>query len=214
MTAAAYPLAWPAGWRRTQPSMRKTARFSKASETRMYGSDRVSIAEGVNRTLDELGRMDMPKWNVIISTNVPTTRDGWPRSDARAPEDPGVAVYFRDRNSNPGDEKCLAIDRYDRVADNLAAIAATLAAMRAIERHGGASIMERAFRGFVALPHEDVEHWSTVLGVKPDASPHDVDQAYRRARSAAHPDKGGTSEAYNRIERAFERARRDIDPTP
>jgi hypothetical protein len=39
-----------------------------------------------------------------------------------------------------------------RAADNLAAIAATLEAMRAIDRHGGATILNRAFTGFTALP--------------------------------------------------------------
>ena len=40
----------------------------------------------------------------------------------------------------------MAIDAYTRTADNLAAVAATLEAMRAIERHGGAQILERAAR--------------------------------------------------------------------
>lgn len=39
----------------------------------------------------------------------------------------------------------IAIDADYRVRDNLAAIAATLEAMRAIERHGGARILERSF---------------------------------------------------------------------
>ena len=107
----------------------------------------------------------------------------------------------------------MAIDRYDRVADNLAAIAATLEAMRAIERHGGAEILNRAFAGFAALPSAVPEtssaHWSDVLGCPRDASMSDVRAAFFRARSAAHPDKGGTSEQFKAVTRAFSEACRE-----
>lgn len=84
---------------------------------------------------------------------------------------------------------CMAIDRYDRVADNLAAIAATLDAMRAIERHGGAEILNRAFTGFAALPDQASDAWWIVLGVPWDASRPVIDDAYRHLRSVYHPDK-------------------------
>ena len=74
----------------------------------------------------------------IISTNLKLRLDGLPRSDQKEPDDPGVAVYWQ-RLSKP--KKVMAIDLYDRIADNLAAIGATLNAMRAIERHGGALIL-------------------------------------------------------------------------
>src|SRR5260370_12455992 len=62
----------------------------------------------------------------------------------------------------------MAIARYARVADNLAAIAATLDAMRAIERHGGGSILERAFIGFAALPATAGVDWRKIFGVGPN----------------------------------------------
>lgn len=101
----------------------------------------------------------------------------------------------------------MAIDRYDRVADNLAAIAATLAAMRAIERHGGAEILNRAFTGFVALEHQG-ENWWDVLQVRRDASRDAIDNAYRRMRSQHHPDKGGDVDQFQRVQRAYEAATR------
>jgi len=55
----------------------------------------------------------------------------------------------------------MAIDIYDTVAGNLAAVAATLDAMRAIERHGGAQILKRAFQGFKALPSSTATALST-----------------------------------------------------
>lgn len=81
----------------------------------------------------------------------------------------------------------MAVDRYDRVQDNLAAIAATLEAMRAIERHGGASILDRAFQGFTALPAP--EQWFTILGVSATATRDQVEDAYRRLAMKHHPDR-------------------------
>jgi len=95
----------------------------------------------------------------------------------------------------------MAIDRYDRVADNLAAIAATLEALRGIERHGGGMILDRAFTGFKALPAP--EQWFQVLGVSAHASRSDIDAAYRKLASVHHPDKpGGDHETIARINAA------------
>jgi hypothetical protein len=146
-----YPLSWPEGWKRTPPSERVNAKF--VSTTLDANNFRrvirgISIANGVQRVLDELRRIGTGYDDASISTNIEPRLDGMPRSDRREPSDPGAAVYWK-RN---GRQECMAIDRYTRVADNLAAIAATLEAMRAIERHGGAQIIERAFRGFAALP--------------------------------------------------------------
>jgi hypothetical protein len=67
----------------------------------------------------------------------------------------------------------MAIDQYDRVEHNLAAIAATLDAMRAIKRHGGAEILDRAFTGFTALPAPMAggKPWRQVLGFDLDYTP-------------------------------------------
>jgi len=154
----AYPLTWPEGWKRTPPARRVRAKFSKGE--RQYssapgGGSRfthrdITIADGVRRVLAELDRLGVAAGDSIISTNVRVRLDGLPYSTSSEPDDPGAAVYWRRRKE--ASPRCMAIDRYDRVADNLAAIAATLNAMRAIERHGGAVILERAFTGFTALP--------------------------------------------------------------
>lgn len=72
--------------------------------------------------------------------------------------------------------------------------------MRAIERHGGAEILDRAFTGFVALPAP--EQWFTILGVSANATRTEIDTAYRRLAATHHPDRGGDGQAMARINAA------------
>lgn len=210
-TIPAFPLQWPAGWKRTPLSSRTRARFGKASSG--YGGytsrGELTVAQATDRVLGELRRMGVRDYNLVISSNLQLRLDGLPRSGQREPEDPGVAVYWRDSTQDGHPMRCMAVDRYDRVADNLAAIAATLDAMRAIERHGGAEVLNRAFTGFTALPGAgDSEHWSDVLGIPATASRDEIDSAYRRLRSQHHPDRGGDADQFHRITKAYEEANR------
>lgn len=198
MTIPAYPLQWPDGWKRTAPVFRKRAHFSSRNQ-------RVSISESVNRIRGELQRMGIHDDDVVINSNLALRLDGLPRSGQSEPADPGAVVYWTDRFDKSIAPRCMAIDRYDRVADNLAAIAATLDAMRAIERHGGAEILNRAFTGFAALTHEG-EPWWDVLRITPNAGRDEIEQAYRRARSLTHPDRGGDPDQFQRVQRAYEQA--------
>ena|ERR1700676_876560 len=165
MNETRYPLSWPANWKRTPASERKTAAFMYRGDTNQYGTrpkNRLSVWDGVNRVQDELRRLVVAsEGDIIVSTNVPTRLDGIPRSDRAEPADPGAAVYWKFK----GKRQCMAIDRYDRVADNLAAIAATLEALRAIKRHGGGSILDRAFAGFAQLPAGSRKPWREVFGI-------------------------------------------------
>lgn len=173
----AYPLTWPPGWRRTESYRRKSAQFHKNSRY-------LSVMDGIERVLNELTRLGIKRDDLVISTNVPTRLDGLPRSDT-SPQDPGAAVYWRKGK----DTRCMAVDRYSKVADNLAAIAATLEAMRAIERHGGAEILDRAFTGFTALPAP--EQWFQVLDVSAHATREQIEDAYRALAMKHHPDRPG-----------------------
>lgn len=204
-TKQAYPLQWPVGWKRT--AERKNGQFSKRETNYSTGLDGkrqswtskryLKVSDGVGRILESLERMGIDRNDVVISTNVPVRLDGLPRSGEREPDDPGAAVYWRD-----GEMRCMAIDRYTTVADNLAAIAATLEAMRAIERHGGAEILERTFTGFAALPEKTTQPWRDMLGLSGNAGREDVESAFRAMARIHHPDAGGDRERFEAIVQA------------
>lgn len=205
MTIPAYPLQWPEGWKRTKSHQRTTARFS--TKSRGSGAQQLTIADGAGRVRTELERMGISDNDLVVSTNVKPRLDGFPRSDQRAPDDPGAAVYWKSK----GATRCMAIDLYNSVAGNLGAIAATLEAMRAIERHGGAEVLDRAFTGFAALPAPDSsEDFRVVLGLDASSNIEDARNAYRRLASLHHPDKGGDAGYFGRVVRAWERAQREL----
>lgn len=204
MSINAFPLQWPDGWKRTGGAHRKQARFSKAGQRAPGGwrmkSD-LTMADALKRLLGELEKMGIDRQDVVISTNVPVRLDGLPRSGAAEPMDPGAAVYWLEGKHR----RVMAIDLYDRVADNIAALAATLDAMRSIERHGGAAILERAFTGFTALPAPTgARDWQIALELQDLLLPtrEDIDQAYRRLASKHHPDKGGSAERMAEVNKA------------
>lgn len=207
MTApTAYPLSWPPG--KPRAKLRVRAAFGKVV-TRTRGSgdqtwtsrdkDRVTIADALHRLQRELDLLGASR--IVCSTNVEVRLDGFPRSDRRAPDDPGVAVYFRVE----GDPVVLAVDRYDTVADNIVAIAKHIEASRAIERYGVGTLKE-IFRGYAALPPAmSIDDWRAVLG-----EPRNLDQAeavYRERMKAAHPDVGGSQAEAARLNAAIARAR-------
>lgn len=201
--ANGYPLSWPAGWKRTETFHRRGANFG-------FRGQGVTVDQAVNRILSALKKVGVRDYNVIVSTNLQQRRDGLPRSDQRAPADPGAAVYWNDA----GEERCIAVDHYTKVEENLAAIAATLDAMRAIERHGGAQILNRAFAGFTALPPpgKTSRTWRDVLGFHPatTVTAEDVKTAFRKLAFDLHPDRGGTSDQMAELNAARDAAAREI----
>lgn len=203
-----YPLHWPSGWRRTPT--RKDAKFNQKGSTIAGGSYRgkVSISEGTKRILYQLGMFGVAEGDAIISTNLKLRLDGLPKGDQSEPGDPGVAVYWQ--RAKDTQHKVMAIDRYDRVADNLAAIAATLEAMRAIERHGGAIILERAFTGFLALPAPNT--WRHVMGLAEAGRPtlQEAKTLYTMLSKQRHPDKGGTQAQMSELNWAWDQAQKEL----
>lgn len=193
MSTKAYPLSWPKGWAR---SVKRTDALFRVGggKAGQSGGRRLELDDGVDRVYDELVKLGVKEPAVLISSNVQPTIGS--RSGRIAVSDPGVAVYWTDKRGQP---RCMAIDRYLRVPDNLGAIAATLEAMRTIERHGGAEILDRAFTGFTSLPGPTDAPWD-VLGIAQTATKQEIDAAYRDLARQAHPDRpGGSHDAMQRV---------------
>jgi hypothetical protein len=185
--ADAYPLTWPEGWPRTADHRRETrSRFNTT-----FDRARMELMNEL-RLLGAAG--------VVISSWLPLRRDGMPYADQarRRLTDPGVAVYFMLRKR----QMVMARDAFTSVHDNMRSIGLGIAHLRGLERHGGGTMMERAFEGFAALPAPDAfDSWS-ILGLGPDATADDVTARFRTLSRIHHPDAGGTTDAFQRIERA------------
>lgn len=188
-----YPLQWPAGWLRAKG--RERAAFS----TKQSADGRLSIFQATARLEQQLDLLRAR--NPILSTNVQLRLDGRPRSDME-PSDPGAAVYFGFR----GKATVFACDRWTRVADNIAAIAAHIDAIRRVERYGIGSL-EQALAGYKALPADSAADWRRVFSLPAGHVTADqLDEAYKRLAREHHPDVngGGNHDRMTQINRAHD----------
>ena len=202
------PLCWPEGWPRGEQDAH--ARFNTKSKVKSQFSDysymqskKITIAKAADFVLDELRKMGIPDYMVIISTDLKLRRDGLPYSNQKEPGDKGVAVWFRECKDG-SQQQVIALDQYNRIADNLYAIGKTIESMRGIKRWGGGEILNRTFTGFVALP--DNESWWHILGVEKTASSQEISDAFKRLRIQNHPDKGGSADQFYKINEAYKQA--------
>lgn len=190
-----YPLQWPAGWKRS----------SKQIESRFGGpSNRVTIAAARDFVIAELGRMGIPSWNIIISSNLRLRNDGLPYSKQAEPEDGGISVWWRAEGAES--RKVIALDRYTRAADNLHAIGKTVEAMRGIDRWGSGEILERTFEGFAALPDPAKVSWREILGYYGELQA-ECRNYYVRKIKESHPDNGGSASAAAAVNDAWSAAK-------
>lgn len=198
MSAEAFPLQWPDGWPRTPDYKRESdQRFSG----KVYGIMPGRIRDQMVGELQRLGAK-----NVVISTNIALRQDGLPYANQKAITDPGVAVYFtlKDR------PLVMARDRFKTVAGNMRSLTLAIEAMRQLERHGGSTMMERAFQGFAALaPPDWKKPWREVFGVKPDWHG-DIGALYREKARIRHPDAGGSDTLMAELNVAYQEARREL----
>lgn len=203
-----YPLTWPLTAPRTAPSSRVDSRFGRRS-TRSYGLRPLTLADAREGLLSELDRFRAS--DVIISANIPLRLDGLPASGRRAPDDPGVAVYF----VHNGRSVAIACDQYRSAPDNMRAVAVTIESLRRIARHGSSNLFEQAFSGFAALPAStQAPDWMEVLGVGRGATLPDCEAAYKRLVPAVHPDRpGGSAEAMVSLNAAIQGARKHFAAT-
>ena len=192
-THESFPLHWPA----VQPR--------KPAQERRAGRFQVSLAVARDELLRELHLLGAS--DVVISTNVPTRRDGLLYTNTAEPADPGVAIYF-DRKGRPF---VFACDTFTRLVQNLRAIGNTIAALRAIQRYGASDMLEQAFTGFAALPPAGrTQPWWEVLGVTPDATQAAIVAAYVKLVRVHHPDLGGSETRMAEINAAKDLAMKEL----
>ncbi len=143
--------------------------------------------------------------DLIISSNLELRLDGNPRSNQKQPTDRGVAIFFK----RGGQDMALACDIYTTVEDNLWALCRTLDALRQIERDGSPSLINRAFRGFAALPDPEKREWWEVLNVHKNATDAEVRAAYIQLARQYHPDSGhdgGDPVMFDQVQKAYDLA--------
>lgn len=190
----AFPLCWPEGWPRTPRNQTQESRFKRSCSFAARHHSMDEVRRSLANELDRLGAR-----NPILSTNIRLRLDGLPYSNQAQPDDRGAAVYFELK----GKPVSLACDRWDRVEDNIWAIVKHIESLRGQDRWGVGNI-EQAFRGYLALPERGTgSAWWEVLGVAVNASAEQVKEAYRLLAKKHHPDAGGDTEMFHRVQEAF-----------
>lgn len=187
--ANASPLHWPVRQPRTPAGQRRFNAMMKAT----------TVSTASRQIEDEVRRLGGT--DLVLSTNLQLRIDGFPRSGQPEPQDPGAAVYF----TRKGKDLVFACDRFNSVRQNLRAIGLHLEALRGMERWGVGSL-DQAFAGYAALPETaGADPWWKVLGLEDrPATQADLRQAYLAAARRAHPDTGGSTEAFVRVMKAME----------
>lgn len=193
MSTDAYPLSWPPGWPRHKGQRDSDSRFKGPT----YRWDRV-----FHGLQDEIVRIGGSRISIVVSTNQPVRGDGVPYAQQRTISDPGVAVYFV-RNKKP---MVMAQDRFDTILGNMRSLTMAIEGLRQMERHGGATMMERAFDGFTALPPPE-DCW-TILGMDKSVArtPAAIRNYFRHRARELH----GTGADMDRLVKARDKAMEEI----
>ena len=198
----AYPLSWPIQRPRIPSLKRCDARFTSRASTGAKTAK--TMTQAIGMLYDELKRLKAGF--IVVSTNIELRLDGQPRTDRRAPEDPGAAVYFKFRTR----DHVLACDAWKRVEDNIYAIALHIQALRGQERWG-VGTLEQAFAGYKLLPafFAPPRPWQEVLNFEPGQciTTLQIKTRYRDLAAARHPDApGGSHDAMTELNRARDEA--------
>ncbi len=196
-----FPLTWPLGWPRTPSYKRRNAAFS----TKRTVDKNLTIAIAAQRLDNEITRLGAIE--PVLSTNLRIRVTGFMETQGAQPTDPGAAVYFKFK----GRAIVLACDTYRTVADNIAAVAAHIEALRRIERYGVGRI-EQALAGYRALPADSAADWRNVFGFPAGSRPTkaEVKDRYLERAKVSHPDRGGSDVEFSHIGRALEFANEEL----
>jgi hypothetical protein len=219
-----YPLSWPHHWPRTRMHKRRDSKFAKHS----FGQ----IRDGL---LAELRRMGVRR--VTLTTDIPVRADGLPYSGRREPDDPGAAVYFQWRGEpyviacdnyrrvwenvkaiGKTVEAMRAIERHG-ASQLLERAVAGFSALPPGEGSNGESRPREAWWDVLGLASKTVSGMGGADLAKIAASPDHplrpsllgiAETMYRSKVKAAHPDRGGSTEAMTRLNGAIAQAREQL----
>lgn len=207
-------------WPGEQTKERKSHRFSSSKYVpstipgnsgytrRVNTVDWVKTVRDLERELDHLEAR-----GIVLQMNVTQREireDGWIRANAN-PEHPGVILTFVSRILGPLSYPC---DTYDDWQANVRAIALSLEALRAVDRHGVTRRGEQ-YTGFKQIgagkldmtPQLAAEILADVAqeGFEVDdvlCDPALLKYVARYAVKKAHPDAGGSAETFQRVQEA------------
>lgn len=210
--AEAFPLQWPLSKPRTPDGRRERAKFGvRSTQTGSSGvswtqKGSLTVASARSRLHYELEAVGAS--GIVVSSNLPLRRDGLPMSGRAEPSDPGVAVYCFVGKA----PRVFASDKFNRVPDNIAAIAAHLDALRG-QLRWGVGDMEQAFAGYKALPSMgEKKPWWLLLGfTQPPAEQAIVKAKYLELLQVQHPDAGGNANQAAETTAAFTEAKTYYD---
>ena len=177
---------------------------------------RVGYPERLNLLENELAKLSAKEIVIQAQFQAKDIRnDGWPRSSAR-PSGPAIVVSFKGSKG----PLCFPCDRYDSWEDNLYAIALSLEALRAVDRHGVTQNAEQ-YKGWAQLPppaadksaiFQDAQQAAQWLAVVSGGSSTAAfllvnstarDASYRMAAKRLHPDVGGSKEDFQKLQDAM-----------
>lgn len=186
-TIPPYPLTWPDGLPRTERKAHSQFKTGLSTAINNVKKSLAAFASDTGKAVSE----------IAVTSNVAGIT-------FEPPKDVGVAVWF----DWEGQQRCIAVDRYPKVEDNLQAIHHILEARRTEMRHGGLHIVRQTFKGFVALPApEGAKPWREVLDLRHlNVTASDIKARYRELAQTAHPDKGGTKDKMAALTRARDEA--------
>jgi len=194
------PLVWTGP--STHPLRRRSPRTFKAG-----WADTIQLLD------DELRWLDAS--NVVIAAGFreqDLRLDGLPRSGAPVPGHPGVRLLFDSQHG----ALSYATDTHEIWQHNVRAIALGLGALRAVDRYGISQSGEQ-YKGYRALPTgENFTGWTRqmaadwmILKARMTATFNSADllkdrtkviTVYRAAARRLHPDAGGSTEDFQRLQ--------------
>jgi len=196
---APYPLAWPAHWQRTPEAQRTESQYRVTPAAARDALER-ELSLFARAPSSARSARGVPR-HAVITANIPLRLDGRPLACRTEPRDPGVAVWWIDPRRT--ELHTLACDAWSSVRANYRALSTTIAAYRAIERARASEAFARVVAASMPLSLPGARAWYEIeLGLSVPFTRDEVMAAFRARAKVAHPDTGGSTQAFVRLTQA------------